>query len=106
MPKYLYRGSYTQQGVKGLLKEGGTSRRATIEALAKGMGGSVEAFYYALGEDDIYVIVDLPDQTAATAISLAVAAAGSAELSTVVLITPEELDEATKRTVAYRPPGQ
>jgi uncharacterized protein with GYD domain len=106
MPKYLFSGSYTQDGVKGLLKEGGTSRRATIEALAKGMGGSVEAFYYAFGADDIYVIVDVPDQTTAVAISLAVAATGSVQLNTVVLITPEEVDEAAKTTVSYRPPGQ
>ena len=106
MPKYLFHGSYTQQGVQGLLKEGGTSRRATVEALAKGLGGSIEAFYYAFGENDIYVIADLPDQTTATAISLAVGAAGSVQLSTTVLVSPEEVDEATKKTVGYRPPGQ
>ena len=106
MPKYLFHGSYTQEGVKGLLKEGGTSRRATIEALAKGMGGSIEAFYFAFGESDVYVIGDLPDQATAAALSLTVGAAGAIQLSTTVLITPEEIDEAAKKTVNYRPPGQ
>ena len=106
MPKYLFHGSYTRQGVQGLLKEGGTSRRATIEALAKGLGGSIEAFYYAFGESDVYVIADVPDQATAAALSLAVGASGAVQLNMVVLITPEELDEATKKTVDYRPPGQ
>lgn len=106
MPKYLFSGSYTHEGVKGLLKEGGSSRRTAIEGLIKGMGGSVEAFYFAFGADDVYVIVDLPNQTTATALSLAVAASGAIQLSTVVLLTPEELDEAAKKTVHYRPPGQ
>ena len=106
MPKYLFHGSFTQQGVAGLLKEGGTSRRATIEALAKSLGGSIEAFNFAFGESDLYVIADLPDQATAAAISLAVGAAGAVQLNTTVLITPEEMDEATKKTVNYRPPGQ
>ena len=106
MPKYLYSGSYTQEGTKGLLKEGGTSRRETISKLIEGMGGKLEAFYFALGGDDIHVIVDLPDQATAVAASLVVNAAGAVSLSTTVLVTPEELDQATKIGVPYRPPGQ
>ena len=30
MPKYLIRASYTQEGVQGLLKEGGTKRRQVV----------------------------------------------------------------------------
>ena len=105
MPKYLISGSYTVEGAKGLLKEGGTSRRATIEQLTKGMGGSVEAFYYGFGGDDVYVIVEVPDDASMIAVSLAVAASGSVNLKTTVLITPETMDAATKKTVGYRPPG-
>ena len=105
MPKYLISGSYTVEGAKGLLKEGGTSRRTTIEQLAKGMGGSVEAFYYSFGEDDVYVVVDVPDEASMIAISLAVAASGAVNLKTTVLVTPETMDEATKKSVGYRPPG-
>jgi uncharacterized protein with GYD domain len=73
--------------------------------LTKALGGKVEAFYYALGDDDVYVIADLPDNTTAAAISLAVNAIGAVQLKTVPLLTPEEVDEAAKKSVAYRPPG-
>lgn len=106
MAKYLYMASYTADGVKGLLKDGGSKRRAAIEQLAAGLGGRLEAFYYAFGEHDAYVIVDLPDHVASAAASLAVAASGAARVKTVVLMTPEEVDQAARKTVGYRPPGQ
>src|SRR5262245_3765906 len=105
MPKYLYQVSYTADGAKGLLKDGGSKRRAVAESLVKAQGGKLEAFYFAYGESDAYVIVDLPDSASATAISLAVAASGAIRLKTTVLITPEEVDQAVKKTVSYRPPG-
>ena len=105
MPKYLFKGSYTAGGTKGLLSEGGTSRRAAIDKLVKSMGGSLEAFYYAFGEDDVIVIADLPDEATAVAISLTVGASGTVSLSTTALITPETIDEATKKAVDYRPAG-
>ena len=61
MPKYLAHASYTTDGLKGLLKDGGSKRREAVEQLAKGVGGTVEAFYYAFGDDDLFVIMDLPD---------------------------------------------
>ena len=106
MAKYLFHGSYTQEGLKGLLKEGGTSRRDTIAKLVNGMGGTVEAFYYAFGGDDVYVIADVPETSQAVATSLVVNATGAVTLSTTVLVTPEEVDEATKISVPYRAPGQ
>ena len=105
MPKYLIQASYTTEGTKGVLKEGGTSRSATVEQLIKGLGGSMEAFYYAFGENDAIVIADVPDQVTMIAVALAVGATGAVNLKTTVLITPEEMDAATKKTVAYRPPG-
>lgn len=105
MPKYLIQGSYSTEAVKGLLKEGGSSRKATIEQLIKTAGGSVESFYYAFGDDDVIVIADLPDEETATAIVLTVAASGAVRLKTTVLITPETVDAATEKSVAYRPPG-
>ena len=106
MPKYFFQGSYTAEGAKGLVKEGGTSRRDTIEQLVKGMGGTLESFYYAFGQDDVIGVVEFPDATSGTALSLAVNASGAVNLKITVLITPEELDEATKKAVGYRPPGQ
>ena len=105
MPKYLFEASYTLEGAKGLIKDGGSKRRAAVEALAKGLGGRVEAFYFAYGDADAFVIVDLPDSASATAVSLTVAASGAVRVKTIVLITPEEVDQAVKKTVNYRAPG-
>jgi uncharacterized protein with GYD domain len=106
MPKYLFQANYVGEGVKGLLKEGGTSRRAAVEKITKSVGGTVEAFYYAFGETDAYVLVDLPDNASAAAIALTVGSSGAVTVKTIVLMTPEEVDAATKKTATYRPPGQ
>ena len=106
MPKYLIQVSYVGEGLKGLLKEVGSSRRASIETLIKNMGGNLESFYYAFGEDDVVVIADFPDNATAAAFSLAGNAIGALKARTTILMTPEEVDEATKKTVGYRPPGR
>lgn len=106
MPKYLVQASYTTEGTKGLLKEGGTKRRAAVEELMKGLGGKLEAFYFGFGDADAFVIIDGPDNVTAAAVSLAVNASGAASVKTTPLLTPEEIDQATKRTVHYRPPGR
>jgi uncharacterized protein with GYD domain len=106
MPRYLYQASYTANGTKGLLKEGGSKRRAAVEEVAKSIGAKVEAFYFVLGDSDLLVIVDAPDNVSASAVSLIVNASGAVRLKTSVLLTAEELDEAAKKSPAYRPPGQ
>ena len=106
MPKYLMEASYTADGAKGLAKEGGSSRRKTVEDMVKGMQGRLEAFYYAFGGSDVYLIVDLPDAATAAALSLAVNQSGAVQLKTIILMTAEEMDQAAKKTVAYRPPGK
>jgi uncharacterized protein with GYD domain len=105
MPKYLFEASYSRDGVAGVQAKGGSSRREAIASMAEGMGGSVESFYFAFGDRDAYVIVDLPGNEAATAVALAVNAAGGATVKTTVLLTPEEVDAAAKVSVGYRPPG-
>ncbi|HEX4754965.1 MAG TPA: GYD domain-containing protein [Candidatus Dormibacteraeota bacterium] len=104
MPKYLIEASYTVDGVKGLLKEGGSSRRTAVETTAKALGGSLESLYYVFGDDDLIAIMELPDNTAAAAFSLAVSAAGAATSSIRVLLTPQEIDAAAKLRVDYRAP--
>ena len=105
MPKFLIKASYTDEGARGLMKDGGTKRRAVVEQLAQAAGGRVDAFYFAYGDTDVYIITDLPDAAAGLAISLAVNASGAVRLSTVPLITPEEMDAVAKRSVSYRAPG-
>jgi uncharacterized protein with GYD domain len=105
MGKYLFHGSYTEAGVKGLLKDGGSGRHEAVGKLMKSLGGKMESFYFAFGGSDFYVIAELPDNQAAAAGSLLVAAAGGARATTVVLLSPKEIDEAVGRTADYRPPG-
>jgi uncharacterized protein with GYD domain len=105
MPKFLIKASYNADGVRGLLKDGGSKRRATVQKLIEGMGGKLEAFYYAYGADDAVIIADLPDANSGIAISLTVNASGAVRLSTTPLITPEEIDAASTKSVAYTAPG-
>jgi uncharacterized protein with GYD domain len=105
MAKFLVKGSYSTEGTKGLLKEGGSSRKAAVEKMIKGLGGSVEAFYYAFGDTDVFVICDLPDSVTAAGISLAINATGTVNVSLVPLLTVQDIDQASKKSVGYRAPG-
>jgi len=105
MPKYLVISSLTQEGIRGTLNEGGTARREAIRRATESLGGTLEAFYYAFGESDLYSIVELPDNATAAAASMTIGAAGVARNTTVVLITPEEMDEVSKKNIqGYVPP--
>jgi uncharacterized protein with GYD domain len=106
MAKYLSMGSYTNEGLKGLLKEGGTGRRKAVETAIKAMGGHVEAYYFAFGEYDVVVISDVPDNVTAAALAIGIGSTGTVSLKTTVLLTPEEVDQATKKTLSFRAAGQ
>lgn len=105
MPKYLIQASYTTQGVEGVRSEGGTGRRDAVASTISSLGGQLESFYFGFGDRDAYVVADLPDDEAAAAIALTVNAAGGATVHTTVLLTPEQIDEAARRSVDYRAPG-
>jgi uncharacterized protein with GYD domain len=105
MAKYLIKANYTADGAKGFVHDGGTGRRAAVEKMLASVGGRLDAFYFAFGDTDLYVIADLPDHTVAAAVALTVGQSGKASTRTIVLLTPEEMDAASKKTVAYRPPG-
>jgi uncharacterized protein with GYD domain len=105
MPKYLTMVSYTPEGIKGLVKEGGTARRVAVEKLLQKLGGRLEGFYFAFGENDAYVISEGPDNATAAAISLAVTT-GAIRTKTIVLLTPEEVDQAVQKGVDYSPSGK
>ena len=106
MAKYLWQANYVGEGLKGLLKEGGSSRRAVVEKIIDSMGGKLEVFYYAFGDTDLYGIADMPDNVSAAAFALTIAASGAVTLKTTVLMTPEEIDKAVKKTPSYRAPGK
>ena len=106
MPKYLFEISYTLEGTKGLLKDGGSKRLAAGKAAIESVGGKVEAFYFTFGEHDVIAIVDMPDAATAAGTSIALAASGGVKGKTTVLLTPEEIDTAVKKTPTYTPPGR
>jgi uncharacterized protein with GYD domain len=105
MPKYLLEVSYTLEGLKGLRAEGGSARVSAVKEATEAAGGELEAMYFAFGENDVYVVVDYPDNTAAAAVALAVTASGAVKVRTVALLTAAEVDAAVKATSTYRPPG-
>ncbi len=106
MAKYLFQASYSVEGVKGLIKEGGTARRAAVDALASSLGGTIESYYYAFGKHDLYIVADMADNASAAAIALTVGAAGAASVTTTVLLSPADVDAAAKMSPSYRAPGQ
>ncbi|MCF3135720.1 GYD domain-containing protein [Streptomyces olivochromogenes] len=106
MPKFLIQATYTSEGTKGLLKDGASGRRAAVEQVVTDQGGTVEAMYFAFGEDDTVIIIDLPDPVSMAAISLAVKASGALRTRATPLLTIEEIDEAARRQVAFRSPGK
>jgi uncharacterized protein with GYD domain len=105
MPKYLIEAHYTAEGAKGVAKEGGTGRRAAVVKAAEASGGKLESLYFAFGGADVFAILELPDNVTAAAMSLAVNQSGALATKTIVLLTPEEMDKAAKKTIAFRAPG-
>ena len=105
MPKYMWKVSYSIDGVRGIVKQGAVDRAAQIGQITAANGGTLEGFYFAFGDTDAYVVADLPGDTTAAAIALAVASSGAAGIETVKLLTPAEVDEARSIQTGYTPPG-
>jgi uncharacterized protein with GYD domain len=106
MPKYLVRASYTAEGMKGLISEGGTGRVEAVKRVTEPLGGTVESLYFAFGSDDIIVVLDFPDNVTMAAVAMTVAASGQLTTQAIPLLTPEEVDEAARKSIDFRPPGQ
>ena len=107
MPTYLFKASYTKDGIAGVIREGGSGRAKAVQDLVESAGGTVASMYWAFGDDDFLLIADLPDNTAAGALSTTVAATGIASVSTTPLLSPEDIDAIVRKTqsISYRPPG-
>jgi uncharacterized protein with GYD domain len=106
MKKYLITASYNANGTKGLLADGGSRRRAEVQKMLTGIGGKMESFYFSFGENDVYIVAELPDDASAAAAVLRVKATGLVSISTTVLLTPEDIDIASKKSVSYLAPGE
>ncbi len=106
MAKFLLKASLTAEGVKGLIKEGGSARKKAVEKMAADLGGKLESFYFAFGCHDVYAIGEFPDEATAAASALTINATGLVNIETTVLLEPSLIDKAVKKTVHYRGPGQ
>lgn len=105
MPKYLFNASLTAEGMQGVMKEGGVARRKVVGDAIKELGGELEAFYFSFGDSDVVGIIDLPDNVTAAAFAIQVGSSGAVSVSTTVLLTPEEVDQAKDKKSSWRPPG-
>lgn len=106
MPKYMIEVNYVGAGIKGLLKDGGTTRREIVEQLMESLGCTLESFYYAMGPTDLYIIVEGPDNITALAGTLTAAATGMVKCRTIPLFTAEQMDAVTRKSLVYQAPGQ
>ena len=105
MAKYLIAASYSAEGLRGLAKDKASGRKKAIEKAVASVGGKVGAVYYALGEWDVYVVADFPDNLAAASMAIAVSSTGMVRTQTTPLFTVEEADHLFDKSVTYRPPG-
>ena len=106
MKMYLIKADYTAEGTKGLMQEGGTSRKKMVENMLAELGGRVESFYYTFGNPDVYLIIELPDDISGAATRLRVNASGLVNISVTPLLSPEDIDAASNKSVNYRGPGE
>ena len=75
MPKYLIQVTYSDDALADLVRNP-EDRGAVITELFERLGGKVEAFYHSLGEYDLVLIAEFPDNETVAAIQIAVRAAG------------------------------
>jgi uncharacterized protein with GYD domain len=106
MAKYLIQARYTSEGIKGLVNDSASGRRADVQAAVTALGGKVEAFYYAFGDDDVITILDLPNAVAAAALALTISGTGAVRIRTTPLLTVEDIDRALETQTNYRAPGE
>ncbi|MEV7418379.1 GYD domain-containing protein [Streptomyces sp. NPDC089919] len=105
MPKYLVHATYTGEGLQGLVAEGGSGRQRAVEQVLASVGGSLDWMSFALGQADLYCVVDVPDQTAMAAVAMAARSSGAVVSWVVPLLSVAEIDEAARKTVEFRRPG-
>jgi uncharacterized protein with GYD domain len=105
MPKYLISANYTTTGLEGVRAAGAKSRVDAVSTMLEAMGGRLESFYFAFGDTDVFAVADVPDDEAAAAVAMTINSSGAVSIRTTKLLTPDQVDEALRRTVSYQPPG-
>jgi len=106
MSKYLIKANYNSDGAAGLAAKGGSARRDAVGKMVAEAGGSIDCFYYAWGETDAYLVVEMPSDEAMLGIALSVNKSGATTITTTPLMTPEQVDAAASSAPGYTPPGK
>lgn len=88
------------------MKDGGTKRMEVTRKAIESLGGKMEAYYFALGGNDFFIILEAPDNVKAITGSLIANASGTVKVSITALVSPEEVDRAVKQTMDWHPPGK
>jgi len=103
----MYQVSFTAEAWSKMVKEP-QNREAAIRPVIEKLGGKLVGYWFAFGESDAVVIVQLPDSVSAAAASLAATAGGAVKsLKTTVLMSVEEGMQAMKKAqgAGFRPPS-
>ncbi|SCL59696.1 GYD domain-containing protein [Micromonospora chersina] len=105
MPAFLLRSIYTVDGISGLTRDGGSKRAEVVRKMVEEAGGRMLSMHFAFADDDTYVLCDLPDHRTAAALAMRIGAAGGLRSRVTPLLTPAEVDEATRTPTDYSAPG-
>ena len=106
MPKYLVEGSYTDEGLKGLIKDKASGRAAAVQKAAQSLGGKMDEIYYTFGDNDVILLLDMPDNATVAAFAITAASTGLVRVKTTPLLTVDEVDKALAKSVNYKAPGR
>ena len=106
MPKYLIQATYTAEGLRGLAKDKASGRKAAVQAAMKAVKGKIDSMYFSFGADDVFLVVDAPDNIAVAALSFTAGASGLlVNIRVTPLLTVDEVDRALALPSNYRAPG-
>ena len=100
MPSYLVQASYTAEALSALMKNP-QNRTEVIRKSVENLGGKLVGAWMSFGDQDVVLIVDMPDHVSAAAIVLASCAGGSLKgTKTTLLFSMEEGLAALKKAAA------
>jgi uncharacterized protein with GYD domain len=102
---YLATGAYTPEGVAGLIETGAVRRAEQLAKVAEGLGGRLEALYFGMGEDDTFIIFELPDNISAAGLTKRVTASNTGHCNIMPIFTPREIDQAFANDATFLAPG-
>lgn len=109
MPTFLYQIRYTVEGVRGVMKDGGTTRAEATRAFMEALGGRVIHQGFTFGDHDSILLVDLPSEAAGVAAAFIGRSAGTNDITSTRVYDVSEIEEAQHIALdaisKFTPPG-